>query len=674
MRQLLLLLALAAATFAAPLTGNKITEDGTYTVTTIPGARYVFAVSGDFGSGNLAINWNDGTTSTAYANSPATAAETWTFTAASKTLEFVLSDSTDPDLTVTVSETGADSGGPSTIDNTNLNAAIAEDPEATKAALELGDAADMDAEDIRAAANYQFVNVMDYGAVADGTGNNDAAITAAVAAAQAVGKAVFFPPGNYRVTSEIYLTGDNIVLYGTYGESIITSTITTGPCIRLGTKLEGPCGDFRVYDLQFNGPGRATSSVGIEHCGLPAGNCYMFRPYFTNFGIGFRTHDQTEGRIDRGRAIDCALGFALGYKSDGWTIHSLKTHDCNVALEIGYWHPEIDAAWTYNQAQCAGVSVIAPMINCSGAVTNGVGIVVGGNNTTGVKISGSLQESMLHGIQIGHNPAVYTDARQQENFPIEAVEVVDSHLRDGTGISIYYPVRQLFTKGLLNGDIVSRNATSDASTIIGEFAHTSSTGLATYSRWGVLRSSVFSGLLRDSVAMDSETSAGFSMKSPTTSGPFLFDLERVDQARWKAYINGGGGNTLIWQPYATGSNNPANTQMRWANSAGTQQFLMSTSTGNFTAAGNLVCSTAGRGLTLQSGANALAGNATLVAGSVLVSNTAVGANSVITLTRKTPGGTVGDLSYSIVNGSSFTITSASATDTSVVSYFILQVN
>jgi len=106
MRPLLILLALAAATFAAPLSGNKITADGTYTVTTIPGSVYSFAVAGDFGSGSLAINWNDGTTSTAYANSPATAAETWTFTAASKTLELVLSDSTDPDLTITIAEAG----------------------------------------------------------------------------------------------------------------------------------------------------------------------------------------------------------------------------------------------------------------------------------------------------------------------------------------------------------------------------------------------------------------------------------------------------------------------------------------------------------------------------------------------------------------------------------------
>jgi len=193
MRPLLILLALAAATFAAPLTGNKITEDGTYTVTTIPGARYVFAVSGDFGSGSLAINWNDGTTSTAYANSPATAAETWTFTAAAKTLELVLTGSTDPDLTVTATQ--AESGEGGTIDNESVNTAIAEDRGETLAAL---------------AANY--VSVLDYGVVMDDSTEsvaiaNAAALQTAMDAATTANSTLQIPAGTLHYKGEVVING-----------------------------------------------------------------------------------------------------------------------------------------------------------------------------------------------------------------------------------------------------------------------------------------------------------------------------------------------------------------------------------------------------------------------------------------------------------------------------------
>lgn len=62
------------------------------------------------------------------------------------------------------------------------------------------------------------------------------------------------------------------------------------------------------------------------------------------------------------------------------------------------------------------------------------------------------------------------------------------------------------------------------------------------------------------------------------------------------------------------------------------------------------------------------GIATLVGGTVTVNNTSVTANSRITLTVATPGGTQGHLSYSLSAGTSFTINSTSGTETSTVSW------
>lgn len=66
------------------------------------------------------------------------------------------------------------------------------------------------------------------------------------------------------------------------------------------------------------------------------------------------------------------------------------------------------------------------------------------------------------------------------------------------------------------------------------------------------------------------------------------------------------------------------------------------------------------------------GNSTLVAGTVTVSNTSVTASSLIYLTKKTAGGTIGtSVDYSVSAGTSFTITSNNALDTSVYTWFII---
>lgn len=82
---------------------------------------------------------------------------------------------------------------------------------------------------------------------------------------------------------------------------------------------------------------------------------------------------------------------------------------------------------------------------------------------------------------------------------------------------------------------------------------------------------------------------------------------------------------------------------------------------------------AGTGLKVAEGSNAKQGTAVLVAGTVTVANTAVTANSRILLTTQNPGGTAGFLVVSArVAGTSFTILSSSAADTSTVAYEIFE--
>lgn len=87
---------------------------------------------------------------------------------------------------------------------------------------------------------------------------------------------------------------------------------------------------------------------------------------------------------------------------------------------------------------------------------------------------------------------------------------------------------------------------------------------------------------------------------------------------------------------------------------------------------DLEVGTAGKGLRVKEGSNARMGQSTLVGGTVTVSNTSVTANTRIFVSRYSSGGTLGDLSTSIVVGTSFTIQSSSGTDTSVINWMLVE--
>lgn len=88
---------------------------------------------------------------------------------------------------------------------------------------------------------------------------------------------------------------------------------------------------------------------------------------------------------------------------------------------------------------------------------------------------------------------------------------------------------------------------------------------------------------------------------------------------------------------------------------------------------DLDIATVGRGLRIAEGTNARMGRSVLVAGTVVVSNTSVTAATEIFLTCNVVGGTPGFLRVSArTAGTSFTILSSSGTDTSTVSWLLVE--
>jgi hypothetical protein len=105
------------------------------------------------------------------------------------------------------------------------------------------------------------------------------------------------------------------------------------------------------------------------------------------------------------------------------------------------------------------------------------------------------------------------------------------------------------------------------------------------------------------------------------------------------------------------------------------QLLVVDPAGDVTATGNIVSSTAGKGLQIKSGSNARIGTGTFVAGSVGVLNTSITANTAIFLTTVIPGGTVGvPFVASKTIGTGFSVNSTSALDTSTFDYLLIEAN
>lgn len=90
-------------------------------------------------------------------------------------------------------------------------------------------------------------------------------------------------------------------------------------------------------------------------------------------------------------------------------------------------------------------------------------------------------------------------------------------------------------------------------------------------------------------------------------------------------------------------------------------------------AADLKLTAAGNGVYVKEGANATMGSAVLVAGAVTVNTTKVTANSRILLTSQVDGGIPGFLRISSrIVGTSFTVTSSNAADTSTVAWLIVE--
>lgn len=110
---------------------------------------------------------------------------------------------------------------------------------------------------------------------------------------------------------------------------------------------------------------------------------------------------------------------------------------------------------------------------------------------------------------------------------------------------------------------------------------------------------------------------------------------------------------------------------------GADRLKLAKTTGDLSAlTGHFTTETVGKTLRVKSGSNALAGTVTLTAGAGTISSTAIDANTVIVLTLKTVGGTIGGQPYvdTITPATGATVTGGGASNTSTYNWVALKVN
>lgn len=129
----------------------------------------------------------------------------------------------------------------------------------------------------------QYVSVKDFGAVGDGVADDTAAIQAAIDAAE--NGELYFPAGDYKITSSISIPGRITVRGAGVRQTIITCYNCDGFTVPAGTSFVTMT-DFTIgQDVRYTTTPNAL--VGVSVNGIPASQCY-WHTYRNVFIDGFQ--------------------------------------------------------------------------------------------------------------------------------------------------------------------------------------------------------------------------------------------------------------------------------------------------------------------------------------------------------------------------------------------------
>ena len=482
-------------------------------------------------------------------------------------------------------------------------------------------------------------NVKDHGAIGNNSTDDTTAIQTTINLAATNGGIVYFPAATYRISATLNIAS-NVTFLGTGFGSVINQ-VSTSSDVFVGTDLS----HITFDSLKITGPGSGTG-IGI-HLNIST-NTTTVRPIIRNIFIQGMGGDAINisapvfGRISDTSAFSCG----------GWGFNLFGVTALASSMTIIDCYANACTSGGYRLFKASACSVIA-----SYSLSNVIGYLV--DTSTNIVLNACFGDTCGTGVKVNAGSGNMILGYYSNNNTGIAIQI--------TGSSATASIEHAFD-----------NAPNGSAT---HFIQVDSGSYATLIGYTNVTSNLFNGTV---LTLDNGSTGGMTIPGAvmitnginsalavngTITGQQLISAIGQDTGT-SAYRATVTGDTIA--RYAVGCDG----SISWGpgGSSSRDTTLARTGAGILgVTQGSLAVSTAGSGLQIKEGTNAKMGTATLSAGSVTVSTTAVTANSRIFLTGQNSSGTAGALGVTArTAGTSFTITSTSGTDTRLVAWFIVE--
>jgi hypothetical protein len=198
--------------------------------------------------------------------------------------------------------------------------------------------------------NGATVNVLDYGAVGDGSTDNTTAMTAA----HATGKIVYYPAGDYRFNGTITISAGGIVGDSPSKTYLVSTSTTAGDLFTFTNSDQGYFSNF-----QIQAPTTKPSGAGIQILNASIDNAYS---YFSNINF----FQLPEGiRFTTARLFKVIACNFIDYRSAGCIVQNTINLDAgdSVISNCSFYGNSAAASYGVIQYSSGGLKIIGNKFN-----------------------------------------------------------------------------------------------------------------------------------------------------------------------------------------------------------------------------------------------------------------------------------------------------------------------
>lgn len=243
------------------------------------------------------------------------------------------------------------------------------------------------------------INLMDYGAIADGTGNNITALQNAIDAANTASKPLYIPTGTYLISSGTLTLYDDLEVIGDGFKSVINYTANTK--LFNSTSVDR----ITIRDLKFKGSGRTSGSTS---------QIFIYLETSEHF------------RIDNCRFEDSG-GVAVHIKTNYQTYNYNSISNCQfINNKNGLF---IDERAEYTMVSYCDFSGNDFAVKLTGGNNNLIGCNINKNGVAVTLITGTNDShGSLVGCNLNHNTTIISSTSIQYGFIFSACNMFEGNI------------------------------------------------------------------------------------------------------------------------------------------------------------------------------------------------------------------------------------------------------